>query len=114
MRRFRLRRLWRVNSEALLRAAGQNLKRLLKKRGWGRRPFPTEALALMPPESGEAEPFPRNALLKNQGASIVVASVASWEVARTFLEAQTSLFSLISSASNVYSLYTTISFFYYL
>ncbi len=47
MRRFRLRRLWRVNSEALIRAAGQNLKRLLKKRGWGRRPGPTgEALAL--------------------------------------------------------------------
>jgi Transposase DDE domain len=47
MRRFRLRRLWRVKCEALIRAAGQNLKRLLKKRGWGRRPGPTgEALAL--------------------------------------------------------------------
>ncbi|HEV2660291.1 MAG TPA: IS1182 family transposase [Ktedonobacteraceae bacterium] len=47
MRRFRLRRLWRVNSEALIRAAGQNLKRLLTQRGWGRRPGPTgEALAL--------------------------------------------------------------------
>jgi len=47
MRRFRLRRLWRVNSEALIRAAGQNLKRLLKKRGWGRRPGPTgEAMVL--------------------------------------------------------------------
>ena len=44
MRRFRLRRLWRVNCEALIRAAGQNLKRLLKKRGWGRHPFPVEAL----------------------------------------------------------------------
>src|SRR5260221_10083560 len=43
MRRFRLRLLWRVNSEALRIAAGQNLKRLLKKRGWGRRPFPIEA-----------------------------------------------------------------------
>ena len=43
MRRFRLRRLWRVNCEALVRAAGQNLKRLLKKRGWGRRPYPAEA-----------------------------------------------------------------------
>src|SRR3989440_7749956 len=42
--RFRLRRLWRVNCEALMIAAGQNLKRLLKKRGWGRRPFPTEAM----------------------------------------------------------------------
>jgi hypothetical protein len=29
----------RVNGEALMRAAGQNLKRLLKKRGWGRRCF---------------------------------------------------------------------------
>ena len=26
-----------------MKAAGQNLKRLLKKRGWGRRPFPAEA-----------------------------------------------------------------------
>jgi transposase len=40
LRRFRLRRLWRVNCEALLTATGQNLKRLLTKRGWGRRPFP--------------------------------------------------------------------------
>jgi hypothetical protein len=44
MWRFRLRRLWRVNCEALRIAAGQNLKRLLKKRGWGRRPFPAEAM----------------------------------------------------------------------
>jgi hypothetical protein len=44
MRRFRLRRLWRVNCEALLRAAGQNLKRLLQNRGWGRRPCPAEAV----------------------------------------------------------------------
>ena len=33
----------RVNCEALRTAAGLNLKRLLKKRGWGRRPFPAEA-----------------------------------------------------------------------
>ena len=44
MRRFRLRRLWRVNCEALMRAAGQNLRRLLQKRGWGRRPCPAEAV----------------------------------------------------------------------
>ena len=43
MRRFRLRRLWRVNCEALLIAAGQNLKWLLSKRGWGRRPLPSGA-----------------------------------------------------------------------
>ncbi len=40
MRRFRLRGLGRVNTEALLLASGQNLKRLLQQRGWGRRPFP--------------------------------------------------------------------------
>src|SRR6266478_6274758 len=44
LRRFRLRELWRVNCEALRIATGQNLKRLLKKRGWGRRPFPAEAV----------------------------------------------------------------------
>ncbi len=44
MRRFRLRLLWRVNCEALLIASGQNLKRLLKQRGWGRRPCPAEAV----------------------------------------------------------------------
>jgi hypothetical protein len=43
MRRYRLRRLWRVNCEALVRASGQNLKRLLKKRGWGRHPWPEGA-----------------------------------------------------------------------
>jgi transposase len=47
MRRFRLRRLWRVNCEALMRAAGQNLKRLLKHRGWGRRPYPAEAVSAL-------------------------------------------------------------------
>jgi transposase len=45
LRRFRLRGLWKVNSEGLLIAAGQNLKRWLSKAGWGRRPWPTERLA---------------------------------------------------------------------
>jgi transposase len=44
--RFRLRGLWKVNAEALLIAAGQNLKRLLRKGGWGRRPFPRGAPAV--------------------------------------------------------------------
>jgi len=39
--RFRLRRLWRVNVQTLLVAAGQNLKRYLAARGWGRRHGPT-------------------------------------------------------------------------
>jgi transposase len=43
LRRFRLRRLWQVNVEALVIATGQNLKRLLRKRGWGRRPWPNGA-----------------------------------------------------------------------
>jgi hypothetical protein len=45
MRRLRLRELERVNCEALMRAAGQNLKRLLKKRGWRHRPGPAQALS---------------------------------------------------------------------
>ena len=54
MRRFRLRRLWRVNCEALIRATGQNLKRLLTKRGWGRRPWPQGAVnTLSEPPSEE-------------------------------------------------------------
>jgi transposase len=40
---FRLRGLWKVNIEALLIATGQNLKRLVRKRGWGRRPWPNGA-----------------------------------------------------------------------
>lgn len=43
LRRFRLRRLPKVNGIALLTASGQNLKRLLSKRGWGRRPWPSGA-----------------------------------------------------------------------
>jgi transposase len=47
--RFRLRGLAKVNMEALLIAAGQNLKRLLRHRGWGRRPFPSGAAGVVPP-----------------------------------------------------------------
>lgn len=41
--RFRLRTLPKVNGEGLLTAAGQNLKRVLQRRGWGRRPGPNGA-----------------------------------------------------------------------
>jgi transposase len=44
LRQFRLRGLPKVNIVGLLVAAGQNLKRLLKTRGWGRRPWPHGAL----------------------------------------------------------------------
>ncbi len=40
---FRLRTLPKVNIESLLIATGQNLKRLLQRWGWGRRPWPTGA-----------------------------------------------------------------------
>jgi hypothetical protein len=49
LRRFRLRGLENVNSEALLIAAGQNLKRLLSRSGWGRRPFPSGAAGIVLP-----------------------------------------------------------------
>ena len=47
LRRFRLRGLEKVNGEALLIAAGQNLKRLLSRQGWGRRPFPSGAAGVV-------------------------------------------------------------------
>jgi transposase len=49
LRRFRLRGLEQVNGEALLIAAGQNLKRLLSRWGWGRRPFPGGAAGVVLP-----------------------------------------------------------------
>ena len=49
LRRFRLRGLDKVNGEALLIAAGQNLKRLLSKLGWGRRPWPGGAAGVVLP-----------------------------------------------------------------
>jgi transposase len=49
LRRFRLRSLAKVNSEALLVAAGQNLKRLLSRWGWGRRPYPNGAAGVVLP-----------------------------------------------------------------
>ncbi|MBW3656588.1 MAG: transposase, partial [Gemmatimonadetes bacterium] len=56
LRRFRLRGLEKVNREALLVAAGQNLKRLVSRQGWGRRPWPGGAtgLRLVPVVAGAA------------------------------------------------------------
>ena len=96
MRRFRLRRLWRVNCEALVIAAGQNLKRLLKKRGWGRRPFPAEAVATVPAH-WEPDASPRHDLLKSYRPSVAVASLLTHGALSTFFEPQTRLFSLIVS-----------------
>jgi len=49
LRQFRLRGLEKVNGEALLIAAGQNLKRLLSRWGWGRHPFPNGAAGVVLP-----------------------------------------------------------------
>lgn len=92
MRRFRLRRLWRVNCEALVIAAGQNLKRLLQKRGWGRHPFPTEAMALTLPRSEKPKPASKDHWLSYP--EIAVASLAASWASRSFSEPQKSLFSL--------------------
>jgi transposase len=56
LRRFRLRGLPKVNAEALVIAAGQNLKRLLSKLGWGHRPWPSGAAGLVLPDSAPVGP----------------------------------------------------------
>jgi hypothetical protein len=51
MRRFRLRRLWRVNVEALMIGAAQNAKRLLT---WhGRRYRPASGMAVIASDAGK-------------------------------------------------------------
>lgn len=47
--RFRVRGLPKVNMEARLIAAGQNLKRLVSRGGWGRRPWPSGAAGVVLP-----------------------------------------------------------------
>jgi len=54
LRRFRLRGLAKVNIQAQLIAAGQNLKRLLSRSGWGRRPWPSGAAGVVLPAARPA------------------------------------------------------------
>jgi transposase len=56
LRRLRTRGLLKVNGEALLIAAGQNLKRLLSRWGWGRHPWPNGAAGLVVPAPTPAPP----------------------------------------------------------
>ena len=56
LRRFRLRGLEKVNIEGLRIAAGQNLKRYLVARGWGRRLGPTAMLPTPPAAPGDLAP----------------------------------------------------------
>lgn len=93
MRRFRLRRLWRVNCEALVIAAGQNLKRLLQKRGWGRRPFPAEAAMALPlPASPEKPLSSRTGTLRVQ--KVAMAAMISFGLNNRQSSASISNFSL--------------------
>jgi len=101
MRRFRLRRLWRVNCEALVIASGQNLKRLLQKRGWGRRPFPTEAMAMIPTPNEEPKPSSRHHWLNRPG--VAVASLVACWASRAFFEPQMRWFSVIIPILSLYS-----------
>jgi len=48
LRRLRLRGLLNANIQGLLIAAGQNLKRFLAARGWGRRHVPCGSLQALP------------------------------------------------------------------
>jgi transposase len=59
LRRFRLRGLENVNIQAQLIAAGQNLKRLLSRRGWGRRPWPSGAAGVALPAASPVAASPR-------------------------------------------------------
>jgi hypothetical protein len=96
MRRFRLRRLWRVNCEALVIATGQNLKRLLQKRGWGRRPFPVAAVSAVPPPDWQDDEQKRFSALRRKGAGFSIASMISLSTGLKRLERVPSLFSCIS------------------
>ena len=55
LRRFRLRGLEKVNIEGLRIAAGQNLKRYLRAKGWGRRLGPTGVFTV--PRTPSASPL---------------------------------------------------------
>jgi transposase len=108
MQRFRLRRLWRVNCEALVTATGQNLKRLLQKRGWGRRPFPAEAVALAPPANWEEEgPF-RGAKGNHHRRKVSVALMVAFGPTRAYLGTQMSLFSPLIGVSHYFNIFSFI------
>jgi hypothetical protein len=92
MRRFRLRRLQRVNCEADVLATGQNLKRLLQKRGWGRRPFPTGAVIHQSPPDRETEEFP---MRESHRPSVAVASFDLSSVLNPSFATQISSFYLV-------------------
>jgi Transposase DDE domain len=80
LRKFRLRGLVKVNDEALLTAAGQNLKRLVAAGGWGRRRTPCGDLLAVPESSEQTDVI------------IIVVAVAPLSEARPALRSGRGLF----------------------
>jgi len=84
MRRFRLRRLRRVNAEALVIAAGQNVKRLLAFSGRGPRRL-AQARALRPPAP---PPSANGGLLRGghrlRSAPLAAGFSTSWSIPRSW------------------------------
>jgi len=60
-----------------MRAAGQNLKRLLKKRGWGRRPWPEAAVCAASHPDWEDDEQPMEEAPGRKWARPLVASMVS-------------------------------------
>jgi hypothetical protein len=111
MRRFRLRRLWRVNCEALIIATGQNLKRLLQKRGWRRRPFPAEAVAVALPLASPPEKPLTNRIRNLRSRKVTVAAMISFGFNNGRSYAQIPCFSLKIPFLNSFLLCSYLVFF---
>jgi hypothetical protein len=78
-----------------MRAAGQNLKRLLKKWGWGRRPWPTAAICAVPQPDWKEDEQQIEDAPRRRWARILVASMISLGSIRRLLAVETGLFSLV-------------------
>lgn len=103
MRRFRLRERWRVNCEALVTATGQNLKRLLKKRGWGRHPWPMEAICRAPKPSLENEELHMETVAVRRRTLLTVASIPSLGLTKKRAHTATLLFASFVTISQMSS-----------
>jgi hypothetical protein len=87
MRRFRLRRLEKVNAEALLIASGQNVKRLLTF-GYRRPRRTAQAAALRPPWRHRFAPRSRETKRDAEGSSVAGSpgprhSATAWQANNT-------------------------------
>ena len=74
---------------------GQNLKRLLQKRGWGRRPSPAAAVSAVPHPDWQDAEQQRDSALRRKGIGLSTASIVSLSVNLRRLETNTDLFSCV-------------------